>query len=82
MDIQESEMPPLKLQEQLSKSPILLLWEAVDGDTIQSQLMHISILLATAKTRAISPKEPARIQKAEDEDAPCDESKQAHRQSV
>jgi Tfp pilus assembly protein FimT len=44
--------------------------------------MHISSLLATAKTRAVSPKEPARIQKSEDEDALCDESKQAHRQSV
>jgi len=81
MDIQESEMPPLKLQEDyLILNPTFV---GVSGlDTIQSQLMHISILLATAKTCAINPKEPARIQKAEDEDAPCDESKQAHRQSV
>ncbi len=82
MDIQESEMPPLKLQEQLSKIPNLTFVGGSGRDTTQSRLMHISILLATAKTRAISPKEPARIQKAEDEDAPCDESKQAHRQSV
>lgn len=40
--------------------------------------MHISILLATAKTRAINPKEPAKIQKAEHEDAPCDERASRH----
>jgi hypothetical protein len=56
--------------------------EVSGRDTIQSQLMHISNMLAIAKTLAINPKEPAMILKTEHEDAPCDEGYQAHRQSV
>jgi hypothetical protein len=72
MDIQESEMPPLKLQE--SHQILNPTFAEVSGRvTIPSQLMHISIMLAITKTSAINPKELARIQQTEHEDALCDE---------
>jgi hypothetical protein len=72
MDIQESEMPPLKLEE--GHQILNPTFAQVSGrDTIQSQLTHISIMLAITKTRAINPKELARIQQTEHEDALCGE---------